>query len=84
VSLLNDAGTAYSTAAVGASVTLQNSQCAINLGSSTAIPSGNAVTLNLATTFAPVFAGGKTLYMFAASATGTNSGWQSRGTWTVP
>ena len=84
VSLLNDAGSAYVTGTLGSAATLHNSQCAIALASSTAIPSGNALTVNLATTFAPAFAGAKNVYLYAASASGASSGWVTRGTWTVP
>jgi hypothetical protein len=83
--LLNDAGTAYASAMVGSSGTLQNSQCAITLGgSSTVMLSGTTLTLNLAMTFTPAFNGAKNIFMYAANAAGTNSGWQGRGAWTVP
>jgi hypothetical protein len=63
---------------------LQNSQCAIALGSTTVVPNGNSLTLDLATTFAPTYTGAKNVYMYAANAAGINSGWMQRGTWTVP
>jgi hypothetical protein len=85
VSLLNDAGTAWTTAAIGSGGTLQNSQCAITLGGgTTAIASANVLTLNLAMTFKPAFSGAKNVILYAANAGGINSGWQARGTWTVP
>jgi hypothetical protein len=84
LALLNDAADGYLTAAVGGGGTLHNSQCAIGLGSSAAVFNGNTLTLNLAMTFAPSFAGAKMIFMFAANGTGTTSGWQSRGAWTVP
>jgi hypothetical protein len=40
--------------------------------------------LYAALTFKPGFSGAKNIYMFAANAGGTSSGWQTRGTWTVP
>jgi len=82
LNLLNDAGAAYLSAALG-SGTLQNSQCAIALGTSTAVPSGNTLTLTLAVTFTPAFAGSQSIFMFATNGTQT-SGWQTRGSWTVP
>jgi uncharacterized membrane protein len=83
VSLMDDAGTTWMTATLGSSGTLQNSQCAIALGSSTtAVLSGNTLTLTLALTFTPAFNGAKNLYTYAQGA-GANSGWQTRGTWTV-
>ena len=85
VSLLNNAGTAWITASVGSAGTLQNSQCTIALGASTTVTaSGNVLTLNLAMTFKPAFAGAKNVILYGASAGGMNSGWQARGTWTVP
>ena len=84
VGLLNDAGTQYQTGMPGASGTLSNSRCAITLASSSAVLNGTALTLNLAMSFSSAFAGAKTVYLYAANAAGANSGWQSRGTWTVP
>ena len=83
LNLLNDAGTVWQSAALG-SATLQNSQCAIALGSSTATPSGNTLTVNLAMTFTPAFAGAKQVWLFGTNGGGINSSWQQRGTWTVP
>jgi hypothetical protein len=81
--LLNDAGTAWTPAALGAAGTLQNSQCAIAMGSSTTVSSsGNTLTINVAITFKPSFSGAKNFYQYAAGSS-SNSGWQTRGTWTV-
>ena len=84
IGLLNDAGTQYASGMPGGGGALMNSRCAIALGSSTAMPSGNSLTLNLAMTFAPAFAGAKDVYLYGANAPGMNSGWHARGTWTVP
>jgi hypothetical protein len=69
---------------LGATATLQNSQCIINGSASSATWSGNTLTLNLALTFKPAFAGAKNIFGFAQSVGGLNSGWQFIGTWTVP
>ncbi len=82
VFLLNDAGAAFTAGTLGTG-TLQNNQCAINLGTSTVVPSGNTLTVNLATTFKAAFAGAKNVFMFGTNGT-QNSGWQDRGDWTVP
>lgn len=82
--LINDAGSTWLQGTPGTSGTLQNSQCAIALGSTSASLSGNTLTLNLAVTFRPSYAGGKNIYMYAANGANVNSGWQTRGTWTVP
>jgi Zn-dependent metalloprotease len=84
VSLLDDAGGTWMSATLGTGTTLQNSQCAIAVGTSGASPSGNTLTVNLAMTFKAAFGGAKNIYMYAANATGANSGWQDRGDWTVP
>ena len=81
--LANDGGTAL-TATLGASTTLTNSQCSLNVGSSSALPSGNTLTLDLAMTFQSAYAGVKNIYMYAADVSGANSGWQQPGSWTVP
>ena len=52
-------------------------------GGTTVILSGNTLTLNLAMTFKPAYAGAKNIYMHAVDISGTNSGWQQLGTWTV-
>ncbi len=84
ISLLNDGGTAYTPATVGAATTLQNSQCSVNVGTSSATKNGNVLTLSLPITFQPGFAGVKSTYLFASDASGTNTGWQQLGAWTVP
>jgi hypothetical protein len=82
INLLND-GSSWMAGTPGSGSTLQNSQCAINLAGSSASVSGDTLTLNLAMTFKPAYAGAKNIYMFAANGS-TISGWQARGAWTVP
>jgi hypothetical protein len=84
ISLLNDAGAAWMTATPGAGTTLQNSQCSLNVAATTVALNGITLTLNLAMTFKPAFAGAKNIYMYGADVSGPNSGWQQLGTWTVP
>jgi hypothetical protein len=83
VSMLNDTGTAWLSAAFGAGV-LQNSQCAIDLRNSSVAVSGSILRMRLAVTFKAAFAGGKNLYMFAQSVGGLTTGWVTRGSWSVP
>jgi hypothetical protein len=45
---------------------------------------GSSLTLNLPLAFGSAFAGSKNVYMWAGDAGGANSGWQTRGAWTVP
>jgi len=83
INLLNDNVTVWQPATLGAASTLQNSQCSLNVAASTVTLSGNTLTLNLAMTFKPVYAGAKNIYMHAVDISGTNSGWQPLGAWTV-
>jgi hypothetical protein len=82
--LLNDNATAWQAVALGTAAVLQNSQCSLSLGAGKATVSGNTLTLNIALTFQPGFAGARNIYMYATDAAGFNSGWQLRGAWTVP
>jgi uncharacterized repeat protein (TIGR01451 family) len=83
LNLLNDEATAWLSATAGSATTLQNSKCSVNVSAITAVPSGNTLTLTLAMTFPPAYAGAKNIYMFASDVSGANSGWQQEGTWTV-
>uniref|UniRef100_Q02BC3 DUF11 domain-containing protein n=1 Tax=Solibacter usitatus (strain Ellin6076) TaxID=234267 RepID=Q02BC3_SOLUE len=82
LNLINDAGTQWQPGTPGIAATLQNSQCSINLAGTSVALGGNTLTLNLALTFKPAYAGAKNIYMYGADAS-TNSGWQTRGTWTA-
>jgi hypothetical protein len=84
IELATDAGTGWvSAATLGAVGTMQNSQCALNSSASSVSLSGNNLTLNLALTFLPAFAGAKNIYMQSQSATAGLAAWQARGTWTA-
>jgi hypothetical protein len=81
--LVNDASSGWvGSITLGQSGTLQNSQCTVNAGASSTSGSGNNLTLNVALSFPAAFAGAKNIYMDAFD--GTDSGWQQKGTWTVP
>ena len=84
INLAQNSGTTWVSATPGASTTLQNTQCSLNVAAMTVSLSGNTLTLNLPITFLPAYAGGKNVYLYAADVSGANSGWQQRGTWTVP
>jgi hypothetical protein len=73
-----------SSAIVGSGGTLSNSQCSLNAGSSSVSISGNELRLTLALTFAPGFNGLKIVYMEAINNASVFSGWQGKGTWTIP
>jgi hypothetical protein len=64
--------------------TWANSQCAIDVGRSSASVSGQTVTLNVAITFRPSYSGAKNIYLYAQDAAGLVTDWQQRGTWFIP
>ena len=84
LSLYNDAASGYAGAATpGAAGTLTNSQCTVDVRASSAQGSGNNLTLTVALTFKPAFAGAKNTYMIAVNQSSVSSGWQARGVWTA-
>jgi hypothetical protein len=84
ISLLDDNGTAWQAAILGSASTLQNSQCSINVAAATIAMSGDTLTWNVPMTFMPAYAGAKNTYLYAVDVSGSNSGWQQLGGWTVP
>jgi hypothetical protein len=80
IGLYADDGVTLSTKPIGSSATLQNSQCAV--GYTVALFSGNSVMFTINTVYKPAFNGAKTVYL-QANEPGSNSGFVSRGTWTV-
>ncbi len=83
--LLNDANTAVlGPVTPGSAGSVLNNQCTLNGTGSSFSGAGNTLTLNVSLTFKPAFAGAKTVFMNAYDVAGLNSGWQSRGIWTVP
>ncbi len=83
IGLANDAVTAWDVRTFGSAGVVENSQCALNLGASSASGSGNLLTLNLALTFKPAFAGAKLVYTHTIDTGGQGTGWQQAGIWTV-
>ncbi len=69
---------------LGAAGSLSNSQCTINGPGSSAIRSGNTLSLTLAIVFNTFFKGTQTLFGYAADNANLNSGRQTLGTWTTP
>jgi len=82
IRLLDDRGVAGSPTPLG-SGTLSNSQCTLNLATSSATPSGNDLTLALDISFAAAFVGVQPIAMRATSLAGPNTGFLAKGTWTV-
>jgi hypothetical protein len=80
--LASNTGAWQGPATVGATGTLQNSQCVINAGASSATASGNNLTVNVAVSFTAAYAGAKNVYMEVQNAT-VDTGWGLMGTWTA-
>ena len=79
----DDGGSWLGPVAIGQPGTLQNSQCTLNAGASSASGSGTNLTVNLAVTFRPGFTGLKNNFMLAYDVMNNlTSGLQNRGTWT--
>jgi GH18 family chitinase len=81
--LRSDDNTSWYSGTVGSSTTLENSQCAVDARSSTVSGSGNTFVLALPVTFSRTYTGVKPIYSFAADRSGSSSGWQTSGSWTV-
>ena len=80
--LLTNSGSVPAGMVIGSSGTLSNSQCSVNVGSSSVTLSGDTLRLNLALTFAPGFVGLNNVYMYAQNTT-VNSTWNLEGTFAV-
>ena len=82
--LLNDATTVWlGPVTLGIAGTVENSQCIVTAGGSSSSKVGTNLTVNLALTFKPAFAGAKNVYLRTRDAGGLASSWQLRGTWTT-
>ena len=83
--LVSDAGDGLSAGlTLNAAGTVSNGQCGINGLGSSVTRVGNELTLTLAVTFNPSFAGDKVIYLAARDAAQANSGWQAYGVHRVP
>ncbi|MDQ2944409.1 MAG: beta-propeller fold lactonase family protein [Acidobacteriota bacterium] len=81
--LYNDAGSAVTPMTPGSAGVLSNSQCIISGPGSAVIGSGNTLSLTLAISIKPSFAGTHKLFGYAVDKGGLESGWQHLGTWTT-
>jgi hypothetical protein len=78
----NDAGTAWlAPVKLGQAGTVQNSQCSVDAASSSSSGSSTNLTVNLALSFLPAFAGIRRIYTEAYDV--VDSGWSQAGTWVV-
>jgi hypothetical protein len=85
VRLMGDDGITWSPFTPFGAGVLSNSQCQLNLATSSAVRSGTSLTLVTALTFShAAFAGAKNIDMRANSNFGPTTGFVTKGTWTVP
>ena len=84
IELANNSGAFTNILTAGFAGTIENSQCVVDGLNSAAIIGGNQLTVRVALTFKPAYAGAKNIYMTAADNPGNVAAWVSRGTWTVP
>jgi hypothetical protein len=83
VFLASDTGVWQGPMLLGLAATLQNSQCTIDGATSSAVASGNNLTVNLAVSFQPAYSGAKNVYSKVTSGT-VDGSWGQVGTWIVP
>ena len=85
--LVNDGGTASGLSApllLGSAATVSNSQCTVSGTGSSAVDSGNFLTLTLVVTFSNSFRGNRVMYLAAQSVSNITSGWQTMGVAIIP
>ncbi len=80
--LADDTPSAGSVTTPPGGTSVQNDQCTLNAGLSSAAISGNTLTLTVSLTFQSGFAGAKSVYLSAADATSA-TGFVTLGSWTV-
>jgi len=79
----NDGGSDFGTGGLlGSTTTLSNTQCSVNLATTTAAASGNDLTVAPTVTFNASFTGSKNVYLGALDVHGESSGNVKVGTWT--
>jgi hypothetical protein len=83
--LVNDAGNALlPELTLGSAGSVSNSQCTVYGTGSSAVGSGNTLTLTLNMRFSSSFVGERIIYMAARDVAERNPGWQAMGRWTAP
>jgi hypothetical protein len=82
--LFSNSGSSIGTgAAPGASTTLTNSQCSVDLSTTTVTPNGNSLTVAPNITFTMSFTGSKNIYVSIRDQADSTAGWTQEGTWEV-
>jgi hypothetical protein len=81
--LWQDGTSSWSRVVLGSAGALENSYCVATVANSSAIFAGGILTLNVAVSFKPAFAGSKSLFLFAQGKDGAYSEVLQSGSWTV-
>jgi len=83
--LLNDNASAFfGPLTPGGSASVQNSQCILYGAGSSVSTTGSLLTLNVAISFKPAFAGVRNAFLSATDFAGLTTGFQAVGSWIVP
>ncbi|MGH9720011.1 MAG: SBBP repeat-containing protein, partial [Bryobacteraceae bacterium] len=83
--LANNTGSDWAgSGTVGSAVTLQNSQCSVNLASVAVVGSGDTLTVSVPMVFKTGFTGSKNLFMQSMNNFNNVADFQWRGSWTIP
>jgi len=85
--LVNDGGPDAGLSAalpLGSTGQVSNGQCTVSSAGSSAVGSGNTLTLSLNIAFTTSFGGNKVVYLAARDSNGGNSGWSTSGFHEVP
>jgi RHS repeat-associated protein len=85
--LVNDAGDVggvLASMAIPGTGTISNGQCTITGTGSSSSGTGSTLTLSLNMTFAVAFGGNQLVYLAARDKVSNNSGWRTKGSWSVP
>ncbi len=84
-SLVNDSGSGSQTTSLGSGgSTIENSQCWFDARSSAAVKQGSMLTVSIRVTFKLAFTGARNLYGRALDGGSGDTGFVTKGTWTVP
>ena len=83
LSLLSDDRSTSTSGQPGATGTLSNSQCSVNLSATTVTAIGNTLTVAPTITFKSGFKAGIQIYMYVQDIPGMTSGWKTMGWWMV-
>jgi hypothetical protein len=81
--LISDDGTTWTLGQPGTAGTLSNSQCSVDVGATTVIPSGNTLTVSPAITFKSGFTAGVLIHMNVGDIPGMSTGLTKMGWWIV-